>query len=90
MPPLGRADVEAALDGLKLARLLDGHRGGAVGDRAAAVAAVLAVARFAEAHAGRLAELDVNPLIVRPRGRGAVAADALMRITEPMTTRHHP
>jgi len=81
--PVGRADVEAALDGLKIARLLDGHRGGVAGDRAAVVAAVLAVARFAEANAGRLAELDINPLIVRPRGRGAVVADALMRIIEP-------
>ena len=41
---------------------------------------MLAVARFAEAHAERLAELDVNPLIVLPTG--VVAADALIRMEE--------
>ena len=39
-----------------------------------------AVARFAAAHADRLVELDVNPLIVRPLGLGAVAADVLIRL----------
>ena len=46
----------------------------------AAVAAALSVVRFAEAHADRLVELDVNPLIVRPAGMGAVAADVLIRL----------
>ena len=40
----------------------------------------MAVARFAAAHADRLVELDVNPLIVRPAGKGAVAADVLIRL----------
>ena len=31
-------------------------------------------------HADRLVELDVNPLIVRPAGKGAVAADVLIRL----------
>ena len=44
------------------------------------LAAVLAVARFAEHHADRLVELDINPLIVRPAGKGAVAADVLIRL----------
>ena len=41
-----------------------------------------AVVDFAESEAGRLAELDVNPLIVLPRGSGAVAADALVRLND--------
>ena len=40
----------------------------------------MAVARFAAAHADRLVELDVNPLIVRAAGQGAVAADVLIRL----------
>ena len=44
--------------------------------------AALAVARFAEAHAGALRELDVNPLMLRADGKGAVAADALIRMEE--------
>ena len=46
------------------------------------VAAALAVARFAAEHADRLAELDINPLIVRPAGLGVVAADVLVRWTD--------
>jgi acetyl-CoA synthetase len=41
------------------------------------------VARYAEANLSRLVELDVNPVIVRPAGRGAVAVDALIRLKEP-------
>jgi acyl-CoA synthetase (NDP forming) len=72
--------VRAAILSLRLAPVLQGFRGRPKGDLDAAVGAVLAVARFAEAHADRVAELDVNPLIVRPGGRGAVAADALVRL----------
>lgn len=78
--PASRADVEAAVAGLKAARLIDGFRGRPAGDRAALLDALLAIQRFALDHAGRLLELDVNPLIVRPEGRGVVAVDALMRI----------
>jgi acyl-CoA synthetase (NDP forming) len=72
--------VRAAILGLRVAPLLQGFRGRPAGDLDAVVAAVLAVARFAEAHADRLVELDVNPLIVRPAGKGAIAADALIRL----------
>jgi acetyl-CoA synthetase len=82
MLPTTEAEVRAALLSLKAARLLAGFRGRPPGDIDAAVAAALALARFAEANAGRLEELDVNPLMVLLRGRGAIAADALIRIRE--------
>jgi acetyl-CoA synthetase len=78
--PTSKAAIERALDRLAVSRLLDGWRGKPAGDRAAAVEAVLAVARFAEGNAARLVELDVNPLIVLPKG--VVAADALIRMEE--------
>ncbi len=77
--PVTRAEVAEALDSLKIARLLAGYRGRPEGDREAAIEAVLAIAGYAESRRGALAELDVNPLMVLPRGRGAVVADALMR-----------
>ena len=43
---------------------------------------MLAVQDYALAEGAGLAELDVNPLLVRPAGQGAVAADALIRRTE--------
>ena len=78
--PVTAEEVRAALLGLRSAPLLQGFRGRPQGDLDAVVAAVLAVARFAEHHADRLVELDINPLIVRPAGKGAVAADVLIRL----------
>ena len=74
--------VREALAGLRCAPLLRGHRGRPAGDVDAAVAAVLAIARFGAAHAAALEELDVNPLAVLPAGQGVVALDALLRIRE--------
>jgi succinyl-CoA synthetase beta subunit len=80
--PTTRAEVAEALDSLKVARLIAGYRGRPEGDREAVIEAVLAIAAFAEARRGRLAELDVNPLMVLPRGRGAVAADVMIRLNQ--------
>jgi len=51
-------------------------------DVAALVQTVLACARYAAANLERLVELDLNPVIVRPAGLGAVAVDALIRLEE--------
>lgn len=77
VPPVTDAEIAAALDKLSVGPLLAGYRGRPGTDRAALIAAIRAVAAFTEAHADRLEELDVNPLIVTPTG--AVAADALIR-----------
>ena len=76
--PTEEASVRDALARLKVARLLAGWRGQPTGDLDALVQAVLTLARFAEAHADHLVECDINPLLVRPRGLGAVVADALI------------
>ena len=73
-------EVRGAILSLKVAKLLQGFRGRPKGDLEGAVAAVMAIARYAEANADRLVELDVNPLLVRSEGQGAVAVDALVRI----------
>ena len=74
--PASRADVEAALRGLRLFPLLDGFRGRPPADLDAAVEAILGIAAFAVDNAQGVAELDVNPLIVC--GEGAWIADALI------------
>ncbi|MEJ0045095.1 MAG: acetate--CoA ligase family protein [Rhodospirillales bacterium] len=78
--PATPAEVARALATLRVARLLHGYRGGPPGDIAAAIDAVLAIQDFAMAHAHDLLELDVNPLMVRGVGQGAIAADVLMRL----------
>jgi acetyl-CoA synthetase len=79
LPPFTPEAVRAALARLRVWRMLEGFRGKPAGDVAALVDAILAVSRYAEANLGRLAELDVNPIIVRPAGKGVVAVDALIR-----------
>ncbi|MEW9805530.1 acetate--CoA ligase family protein [Mesorhizobium sp. ZMM04-5] len=76
--PASRDEVEVALRGLKMFPLLDGFRGRPKADVDAAIDAVLKIADFALANADTLAELDVNPLIVRAAGKGAWVADALL------------
>lgn len=82
LPPFTRPSVQAALERLNVYRLLGGFRGKPAGDLPALVAAILAVGRYAEANLDVLAELDVNPIIVRPAGAGVVAVDALIRIAK--------
>lgn len=78
--PATRADIRKAIDGLKVAKLLNGYRGQAKGDIEALVDAVAAAGEFVIANAATIEELDINPLMVLPEGQGVVAADALVSI----------
>jgi acetyl-CoA synthetase len=80
LPPYTEASIGAALAQLRSAPLLQGFRGRAPADLAALTALILGVMRYASANLSSLVELDVNPVIVRPAGRGAVAVDALIRL----------
>ncbi|MEP9399590.1 acetate--CoA ligase family protein [Mesorhizobium sp. KR2-14] len=80
--PASREEVEAALKSLRLYPLLDGYRGRAKADVAAAVDAILAISRFVQERAATIEELDVNPLIVCGEGKGAWIADALLVTSE--------
>ena len=75
--PTSREEITRALKSLKVWKLVDGFRGKS-GDQQAVIDAVLAVASFAKAHTAHIEELDVNPLLVLPKG--AVAVDALIRM----------
>ncbi|MDA1072720.1 MAG: acetate--CoA ligase family protein, partial [Proteobacteria bacterium] len=79
--PASRAEIAEALGGLKVAQLLAGWRGKPAGDVEAAIDAIAAIAQFALAQRDSLIELDVNPLIVTPKG--ATAADVLLRRAMP-------
>ncbi len=76
--PVTEAEAEAMLRSLKAFAVLDGARGRPRADLQAAASAVAAVSRFAAAHAEEVASIDINPLLVRAKGEGAVALDALL------------
>jgi acyl-CoA synthetase (NDP forming) len=62
---------------LKTFPLLDGYRGAPKGDVAGLEELLLRVSAMVEAHP-HIAEMDCNPVIVRPEG--AVIVDARIRI----------
>jgi acetate---CoA ligase (ADP-forming) len=80
---LGAVDAEEArrmLQELKGFPLLAGARGRPAADIDAAARAIAALSSYALANAGRFAAIEINPLLVRPAGRGVVALDALLQL----------
>ncbi|ARF55843.1 acetate--CoA ligase family protein [Streptomyces gilvosporeus] len=77
VPPFGEDRARAMLGELRGHALLDGVRGAPPADIDALVEVVLRAQRMALELGSELAELDINPLVVLPRGQGAVALDAL-------------
>jgi acetyl-CoA synthetase (ADP-forming) len=74
--PLRPADARAMLRRLALWPLLEGVRGRPALDVEAAVKALVRLSWLAADLGPRLAELDLNPLLLRAAGEGAIAVDA--------------
>jgi len=80
LPPEGGLDREEALamaHALKTWPLLDGFRGRPPADVEALADAVVAFSHMAAQLGERLAEAEINPLFVLPRGQGVRAADGV-------------
>jgi acetyltransferase len=77
--PVTDDDVAAMIEGLKLKTLLAGFRGRPPADRAALEAAARSLARFYLDHRARIAEIELNPLMVRASGAVAVDVRVLWR-----------
>jgi hypothetical protein len=75
VPPFDRAEARRMIESIRGADLLRRGRGRPAVRVAAIVDTIMAVQRMAIDHADRLAELDINPLVVTPER--AVAVDAL-------------
>ncbi|MFF2429610.1 acetate--CoA ligase family protein [Streptomyces mirabilis] len=78
VPPFGEDQARGMLGELRGRALLEGVRGGPPVDVDALVEVVVRVQRMALELGDDIAELDINPLMVLPRGQGAVALDALV------------
>jgi acyl-CoA synthetase (NDP forming) len=76
--PLRAGDAEAMIAETRAAILLAGFRGRPPGDVNALARTLEAIGDFAWAERERLAELDVNPIVVRTAGAGCVIVDALI------------
>lgn len=75
--PVSNADAREMLSELKGIKVLEGLRGNPPADKEALINLIQRLSRLAEDFP-QIAELDINPLLVYPEGRGACAADALI------------
>jgi acyl-CoA synthetase (NDP forming) len=78
VPPFDRDEAERMVREVKGFALLEGARGSKPADVKALVDTIMKVQKLAVEQAGTIDEIDINPLVVRPRGKGAVALDALV------------
>ena len=75
--PATASEIDAALTALRIGPMLDGYRSKPAIDRNAVISAILRLQDYVVAQSGRVAEIEINPLILTPTR--AVVADALIR-----------
>jgi acyl-CoA synthetase (NDP forming) len=76
--PVERNNVLEALSELKLYPILEGYRGHSAGDIDSVIDAVMSTVDLVNSN--EVIELDINPLLVLPQGKGAIAVDALVKL----------
>jgi acetate---CoA ligase (ADP-forming) len=81
-PPFGADLARQSLYGLRGARLLDGYRSLPSRDVESAVASVVGIGELTAEIGDRIAEIDLNPLVLGAAGEGAQAADALILLSD--------
>jgi acyl-CoA synthetase (NDP forming) len=78
MLPLHEGDAEAMIAETRGSALLGAIRGAEEADVESLAACLYALADFAWSNSPDIAEIDLNPIKVLPRGRGAIVVDALI------------
>ena len=80
--PVTAATAQDMLAELKGAKILDGYRGAPPVDTDAIADVLVRLSWLINDHRGQIAEIDINPLFARAKGKGVVAADALVVLRE--------
>jgi hypothetical protein len=83
LPPFTEGDVRARLAELRIAPLLGSLRGQPARDAQAFARMAVKLGKAMLAWHGKVAAVDINPVIVFETGAGAVAVDALVIISAP-------
>jgi len=78
IPPLQTHDAIAMLRNIHGGRLLEGPRGLRDGDIEALTDTLLRMSDLALSSTSSLLAMEINPLLVLPKGKGVVAVDALI------------
>jgi acyl-CoA synthetase (NDP forming) len=85
--PFGEDEARRMVLELKGRAILEGARGRGPYDLQALFTTLARLSQFAAIHADTIESVDINPFLVLPEGRGAVALDALII---PRNASHHP
>jgi acyl-CoA synthetase (NDP forming) len=76
--PFDEAEAHRMMREIRAFKVLEGLRGAPPSDIDALAKALAALSRFAAAHRDQIVSLEANPFLVRPKGQGAVALDAVV------------
>jgi acetyltransferase len=80
LPPLTLEDAREMVSQVKGARILEGYRGQGAADLPALFDVILRVGQMASDLQDEIAEMEINPLLVRQNGMGVCAVDALVTL----------
>jgi len=75
--PLSRPDIQSMVAETMAGKLLNGYRGAPVGDFEALYEVIAQLSHLAVEHP-EIKEIEINPLIVYPEGKGVMAIDSRM------------
>ena len=78
IPPISSAEARRALESLKGAKIFSGARGAPPVDIDALADMAARLSWLAFDYGDEIAEFDLNPVVVLPKGQGAFAVDALL------------
>ena len=78
LAPFNEATAREMIAELRAAKIFAGVRGAPPRDVDAVARLLATVSQLAWSQRERIVEMDINPVLVRPVGKGAVAADALV------------
>ena len=84
--PARRSEFESALEKLRVMPLLKGYRGTSRGDTVALLDCLETLSSHILSATNSVSGLDINPPLVRPSGKGVVAADVLLnQVDKPLS-----
>jgi acyl-CoA synthetase (NDP forming) len=84
LPPFDAAEAEAMIRRSRVAEtLLGGFRGRPMADRGALADLVVRFGALVERLGNDVAAIDLNPVMVRPKGHGAIIVDAAIELARP-------
>ncbi|MDQ8730999.1 acetate--CoA ligase family protein [Bradyrhizobium sp. LHD-71] len=78
LAPFDETEAHRMIDSIKARAVLDGWRGAPAADVDALADTLVALSRFAATAGDRLESVDINPFVVRAKGEGAIALDAVL------------